>query len=553
MLLKPPPHSPQLSEQLSAEQQPPLPQALTLGDLLYRVDKALGQARFASSAETWLSHARRAARQQSDLRSESLAVGTLGALAELAGQWPSVLERSRIATVLAERAGAYDLLYRWQWQSARALEALGNEPGAAAAYEQALATLSQIRGELSSGVFGSFERELAPLFFDAAKLLLRQADQAPDRTQRRTALLAVRDVIENLRTAEVRNYFQDDCVLAENRDVDLRALAGDAAVIYPILFEDRLEVLVSIGDELFQHRAAVRRGELRRRVIEFRRALSGGQVERYKAPARELFSWLIEPALPALTAAGVHTLVIVPDGPLRSVPLGALWTGQRHLIEDFAIAVSVGISLADPTPLNTEQLRVLASGLSVAAGGLEALPGVSQELRQIDALYPGKTLLNTDFRVDPLLRELSVGPYSVVHIATHGKFAADYRNSFLQAYDGRVTLDDLEMSVARRRYRNAPLELLVLSACETAVGDDRAALGLAGIALKAGARSAVATLWSVSDAATAALVGEFYRQLSDPAKSKAQALQAAQIALIESDSYAHPRAWSPYLMLGNWL
>lgn len=97
------------------------------------------------------------------------------------------------------------------------------------------------------------------------------------------------------------------------------------------------------------------------------------------------------------------------------------------------------------------------------------------------------------------------------------------------------------------------MELLTLSACQTAAGDDRAALGLAGVAVKAGARSALATLWFINDQATALLITEFYHQLRDPDLSKAKALQRAQLILLNDRRYQHPGYWSPFLLIGNWL
>ena len=97
------------------------------------------------------------------------------------------------------------------------------------------------------------------------------------------------------------------------------------------------------------------------------------------------------------------------------------------------------------------------------------------------------------------------------------------------------------------------LELLVLSACETAAGDKWAALGLAGMAVKAGAKSTIATLWSVNDAATARLMSQFYEELVINHKEKSQAIREAQLALLNNDRYTHPLYWAPYVLVGNWL
>jgi CHAT domain-containing protein len=140
-----------------------------------------------------------------------------------------------------------------------------------------------------------------------------------------------------------------------------------------------------------------------------------------------------------------------------------------------------------------------------------------------------------------------------VHLATHGEFSRKGGESYVLTYDGRLDMDDLQQFMSMTTFREQPIELLTLSACQTAAGDDRAALGLAGIAVKAGARSALATLWFINDQASAVLVSEFYSQLQDPSLSKVKALQQAQLKLLEDPRYSHPIYWSPFLLIGNWL
>jgi CHAT domain-containing protein len=106
---------------------------------------------------------------------------------------------------------------------------------------------------------------------------------------------------------------------------------------------------------------------------------------------------------------------------------------------------------------------------------------------------------------------------------------------------------------AREQGELNPIELLVLSACQTATGDRRAALGLAGLAVRSGARSTLATLWSVNDRSTALFMVEFYRELGQPGVTKAQAVRNAQLALLKQPQYEHPYYWAPFILLGNWL
>ncbi len=162
--------------------------------------------------------------------------------------------------------------------------------------------------------------------------------------------------------------------------------------------------------------------------------------------------------------------------------------------------------------------------------------------------------MNRDFIESNVEREFKAHPYSIVHMASHGEFSSDVRKTFILTYDGALSLNALEQLIRPSQLREQPVELLALSACQTAAGDDRAALGLAGVAVKAGARSAFATLWCVNDAASTTLVGDFYETLQrEPALSKAKVLQRAQVKLLSQELTSHPCLWAPYLLIGNWL
>jgi CHAT domain-containing protein len=178
---------------------------------------------------------------------------------------------------------------------------------------------------------------------------------------------------------------------------------------------------------------------------------------------------------------------------------------------------------------------------------------VRDELQSIQQLYGGELLLNEDFSPASLAQAVNQGQFSIVHIASHGEFAADPAKSFLLTSQGKLTLTQLAKTIGQLRFRDQPVELLTLSACETAQGDDLTALGLAGVAIQAGARSALATLWRVSDEATAVLMQQFYERLRTPGTSRAQALQQAQLTLLHDPSYDSPVYWAPFLMINNWL
>ena len=492
-----------------------------------------------------------------DARTRSYAEGYLGHLYETEHRYDEALQLTRRAVFSAQSANAPESLFRWQWQLGRLLSATGKLDEAIASYGHATTTLRPIRMEVASAWGNdSFtgEDSVRALYFELADLLLQRASLTDDSQGAEQYLRRARDAIETYKAAELRDYFRDDCVdTLQARITKLDKLAAGTAVVYPIVFEDRLELLVSLPNGLKRLSIPVSSATLTQEVRAFRKTVEKRTTREYLPHAQQLYAWLIRPLEPDLATFRIDTLVFIPDGPLRTVPMAALHDGQQFLIEKFALATTPGLNLTDPKPIDREKVRLLSSGLTRAVQGFPSLPFVEEEINAIHTLYQGDQLLNAEFLTPRLEQELKDHPYGILHIATHGWFAADTTQSYLLTYTGKLTINELDRLIGLFRYRKDPLELLTLSACQTGIGDDRSALGLAGVAIKAGARSALATLWFINDEASATLVSEFYRQLRDPAQSKAQALQHAQQKLLADRVYEHPAYWSPFLLLNNWL
>jgi CHAT domain-containing protein len=404
-----------------------------------------------------------------------------------------------------------------------------------------------------SGGESTFHRSVRPVFVELADLLLREADRL-DGAAATEKVRAARETVELLRTAELEEYFQDECVAAlRSRVTGIDRLAPGSAALYPIVLPDRLELLLSLPEGLTRRTVAVGEAEVDAAALRLRLLLEKRTTRQYLRPAQRLYDWLIRPVMPELRAAGIDTLVLIPNGPFLTIPLAALHDGERHLVEAMALAVVPGLTLLDPQPIARADVQVLINALTEPVQGFAPLPSVAMEVQRIRQVFGGQVLQDRDFLIRRMQRELDATPYSMVHIASHAQIAADARDSFLLAYDGKLSMDGLERFVKLSQFRDEPVELLTLSACATAAGDERAALGLAGIAIKAGARSAVASLWFINDESTSRLIGDFYRRLADPAVSKAKALQAAQVALLQDRLYQHPIYWAPFLLIGNWL
>ena len=490
-----------------------------------------------------------------DTRARSYALGYLGELYEQGARYETALQFTQQAAFAAQQADAPEILYRWQWQTGRILKAHGDSARAILAYQHAVTTLGTVRRDfIASGSRSSFRESVGPVYFQLADLLLERSGTLSDPKQVTQHLVDARNAVETLKGAELQDYFQDDCVTAlRARTTGIDRLASNTVALYPIILENRLELLLSMPDGMRRFTSPVGSEELTREIRSFRLRLEKRTTHQYLPHAQKLYDWLIRPVAGELEKAGIDTLVIVPDGALRTVPLGALHDGKQFLVERYAVATTPGLTLTDPQPIKRERANLLLHGLTESVQGFAPLPFVADELQNVQKLYGGTVRQDQQFTVPTMEKDLGDTPYQIVHIASHGQFDSDVNKTFLLTYDGKLGMNKLEQILGLSKFRTDAVELLTLSACETAAGDDRAALGLAGVAIKAGARSALATLWTVNDPASAELVSAFYRELQDPAVSKAKALQQAQLGLLKDARYRHPSYWSAFLLIGNWL
>jgi CHAT domain-containing protein/predicted negative regulator of RcsB-dependent stress response len=493
-----------------------------------------------------------------DRRTVSYAWGYLGGLYEAEQRNAEALELTRRAILAAQQVNAPESLYRWQWQAGRLLKKLGAVDDAIASYRRSVYTLQTIRQELSIG-YGpqptSFRETIGPVYFELVDLLLQRAGTARTPDEIAPYLVEARETVELFKVAELRDYFRDDCVdTALSKVTKLDVVSQTAVVVYPIILPDRIELLVSLPSGLKRVAVPVGAERLTREVRQFRRMLEKRTTRQYLPHSQQLYDWLMRPLEADFKASGIDTLVFVPDGPLRTIPMAALHDGNQFLISKYAMAITPGLNLTDPRPIKREGAKVLAVGVTEAVQGFPPLPNVAAELESLREIYHGSTtLIDREFVVAKFEEALKQERFTILHIASHGEFSSEPGKTFLLTFDDKLTMDRLDQYIGLFKFRDDPLELLTLSACDTAEGDDRAALGLAGVAIKAGARSAVATLWEINDVAAAGLVADFYRGLQDSSISRATALQRAQVKMLSDPRYEHPGFWSPFLLINNWL
>lgn len=499
-----------------------------------------------------------------DLRSESYVLGSLGHLYEQAKQWQKAESFTQKALLISQSLNAPEISYRWQWQLGRIFKATipqnnsknYKDPSytkAVKTYSQAVKTLELLRSDLASinpEVQIAFQTGVEPIHRELVSLLLADTTAPPENLEK------ARNVIESLQLAELDNFFREACISAN--PVLIEQVDRQAAVIYPILLPDRLDIIIRLpGQDLQHYSSAVTKAQLEKTILQLRRALVQRGSQRYLALSQQVYDWLVRPLATDLENSDVNTLVFVADGVLRNVPMAALYDGQQYLMERYATALTPGLQLLESTSTR-QNLNVLTAGLTEARQGFPSLPNVAPEINAIESsLSAQKTLLNQEFTREAFAKAIRTVNAPVVHLATHGQFSSNFDDTFILTWDERLSvhqLRDILQTTGLDQTTSTVIELLVLSACETAAGDQQAALGLAGTAVRSGARSTLGTLWQVSDLATSLMSSQFYTELATGNVTKAEALRRAQISILENPNFRQdPFYWAPYILVGNWL
>lgn len=507
-----------------------------------------------------------------DVKAESYALGILGKWYENTTDWSRAEQVTESALAIAQGIDTPELLYQWQWQMGRIIQAKvkteGNAaPQALAYYDLALNTLRSLRRDLAaldSELQFSFRNSVEPVYRQYIDLLLRSPNPSQDNIRRSI------QAVEQLQVAELNNLFRDAC--AQAKTVDISKLDNNAAIVYPIVLSDRLELILKLpGKNLLykytQH--GISESQVNLAVEQLQQSLikRSTSLSQTKQEAGQLYNWLIEPFAQDLETtlsrqqSPIKTIIFVPDRSLRNLPMSVLYDGQHYLIERYAIVTSPGVELIQPESSPKENLKVLLAGATYApsfeALGLSPLDNVNLELSGIaQTVEQTVELEDGEFLQTNIQEQINTNSFNTIHIATHGKFSSDLEQTYLLDWNQTIGLKDLDRLLeAEDPKLTKPIDLLVLSACETASGDRQAALGLAGVAVRSGASSTIASLWQVNDASTARFMIEFYQQLSNPQLSKAEALRNTQLSfLVRSDTtdYNRPYHWASFILVGDW-
>ncbi|MCK5830364.1 MAG: CHAT domain-containing protein [Methylococcales bacterium] len=518
------------------------------------------------------------------------------------------LQQLRIddALKLTEQAqlsdSSLDLQLEWSWKRARLLLKKGRYLKSLSAYRNAVQLLQQSRVDfpvMYTNGESSFNQTFSPLYTEYIELLLQQTEQA-DTQQQQQLLTEVLQIWEQLKAVELQDYFKNTCTVKQQLQSNI--IEADTAVLYPITLSNRMVLVVQFSDQIKAYSIDQSPAQIKTIVKSLNDAIyMGDSIVKH---SQVLHQWLIAPVKVDLEQHKIKTLVYLPDGALRKIPFALLYDGQQYLTEQYALVTVPGLSLLAAQSKSTNKSDILLAGMSEPGGVVEelfekginifeestedlrglteklplrklkirqgserkitnrnlqieqlkkdlALPGVSKELKILSELSQVNVMENNNFLLGKFIKSVHRG-HSMVHIASHGYFSGDPEKSFIMTHDHLLNMKQLSELFQNEAVNNQPVELVTLSACQTAEGDDRSPLGLSGVVVQTGVKSAIGTLWPVADEAAQQFFSDFYKYYQQPGTTKAQAVQKAQLGLIKNKKLNHPFYWAPFVLVGEW-
>lgn len=502
------------------------------------------------------------ARTIKDTRGEAQALGSLGHLYELTAQYDEAQKLTQQALLMAENMPAPDIAYRLDWQLGRILTASNpkNTGSAIAAYRQAIGHLKSLRNDLNAidaDLQFSFRDSVEPIYRELVALLLKDGGNSIAAN-----LSAARDLVESLQVAELENFLRQGCL--DTYTVQLDKIDRNAIVIYPIVLPDQIAVIASIPNQpLRYYTQKISKGEVEEIVTDLQSKIQNSETDfgaknrpAFEQQSKRVYDLLLAPLTKDLQQTNTKTLVFVLDGILRNIPMAVLYDGDKYLVEKYNLALTPGLQLVPPQITKDRgRQQALLGGISEKQKNFDPLPGVEPELEAIAKLLPNERLVNSQFNNKLISSNLVVSNSQIVHLATHGKFSSKPEDTFLLTWNDRLDLIRLSTLLQSRGIQSGKeIDLLVLSACETAQGDNRATLGLAGMAIRARARSTIASLWKSNDKSTPILMSNLYQNLTTKQLGKAESLRMAQLSLLRGSNtkYQAPYYWGSFVLVGNW-
>ncbi|MCY6493843.1 CHAT domain-containing protein [Leptolyngbya sp. GGD] len=489
-------------------------------------------------------------------RAISFSLGALGRISAKSKNFSTAQTQLIEAMAIAQSISAWDVAYQWQKELALIAKQQDNIQSALKYYGAAIDSLDQVRGNLLSitpDLQFSFQDQVEPIYRDFMALLVSQ----PNPNLRR-----VIQTYERLKLAELENFLQ--CGKLELMPLSQKSPTSKSTLFYILDLDQTVGVIVQTENQMkyYTANAETVRNSVDGLIFNLQNAVQDTELKLpsesvLRSYSEPLYRQLIAPAEQAKLVDEKSSLVFIMDTAFQGIPLGLLHDGTDYLIAHYPMSLSIGSQLR-ATPHRDNKLTALVAALSQPSPSFQdprvrslklPLSNVESEVQAIQAILPVTKLLNERFTLAKFQSDLSKSSHNIVHIATHGQFSSSPDETFLIGWDQLITAPQFSSLLKSRFQPNAGLDLLVLSACQTAQGDKRSPLGLAGIAAQSGAKTTLASLWLIDDTATAIFIRHFYENLKSGQTAEI-ALQQAQMKLRQTSAYSNPYFWSAFVLIG---
>ena len=493
----------------------------------------------------WLTKARDAATAIDDLATISYVNLELGRLYEQEKKFDRAISSLRQAQLDAQANFAYDALFRSQWLAAKIYARLGQKDAGLNSYRSAIDSIDAM--DRSSASFKTkklldLNRDIELVYRETLALLLDNPEASSDN------LSEARRIFDRIRLVQLQQYFNDDCIEIARQELNSSTLKQKkAASIDSIVLDDRIYFILQLPDgKLVKSEAKVNKQVLTEKAIQWHQNLTTSYNWQFPSQSRWFYDLIIKPFEKELSKnSDIETIVFIHDGILRNLPMAAMLDEKdKFFAQKWASVSSLGLEFT--VPKVKQDIQALVFGLEEPITGWSKLTKVSEEIESVINYLGGNAFIDRDFTIENFQRQIRKQDYSVLHLATHGYFGGSVESSFILGYDSKITALELENILLNS---GTLIDLMVLSACETATGNEKSLLGLAGIASRSGVSSVLGSLWQVQDTDQFEKIDRFYSFLGFDA-NKAVALQQVQIKQIER--FAHPGNWAALVLIGSW-
>ncbi len=508
---------------------------LSLPDSQKKIRLLLELAEISPQSEIW-EKALSLAKQLDNLPYQSLAQGNLGEHYLQQNNPQAALKAAWSAQLAASKIHDWQSLIQWHYLAARAFEQLENQDSAITQYKLAVATIKKLRQQLSGNPISPH------LYFDVVKPVLNDYLQLlfslPSPPLEEVISLQQLDQL-----GQLDNYFRVICQL--DLETPQKMIEKTSARIFFIELDQSIHAVVQLSDSLLHYPLTISHKQLQAQVKQWRVQLMNAEFEESFELGSILYKTILAPLMPTLEAKQIEHLQFISNGVLRTVPLAALNDGEKYLIEQFALSYSLGLGNQVTPKLQRDFLPLIAGLTRSTSKFPNPLKFAEKEALQVQTLLGGTILLDDTFSAISLALQLQDDSYQILHLATHASFSFVRERAFIETGTQTISLNQFESILKQRR---SPLQLLVLSACQTAVGDRYSALGLLGVGLRNNIDVVVGSFWEVGDSSTSEQMKTLY-ELWKQGASLPEALRQVQLGLIRDGEL--PADWASFIVAFN--